>query len=1123
MANSLKKFIAVLSASAVVASVMPIAFAEAEDEIDEAAEVVEVAEVDEIEAVAEDIELETAESSVIYEEDFSGFEAGTLVNFQPGTSPNETYIDNGFIFECGSRENGDWPTVGISAVSDATNGMCLNMFATKPNYNDSGRKPRVILTRSGKEHTFEVGIVVTLDLKFTTGVDNTLNVVDSDGKAIAINTSSDIANKWVTATVVSTADSSYILVVDKATSDVISFTPTTTTLKNVDRLTFTENQTVQAMYIGSVYVADEEYVLPDEIILAAAVNSLTIAEGQMGMEVKDGVYYVKRDVALPADPDGSTVEWSLSQSAIGDGASWTETSLASIEDGVLVLKATEDSDKYYVKATAIITVGELEAKKEFRFVILTESEEEASIKYNESFDGFPEGAIVDMSTGSNGSYKDTNGFTFTCGTRGGDYQQIGVFVAALSGTDNYIQLREQNYIGQSRQPVMNFVRTSEDNFKNAVYLDMDLNFSSADGELQIVDAGGTILSITPLSDKHLNKWLRYVISSSAGTTIAVYDGDTAISYYTDDHSLKNVAKFTTPDKIVGNISINNLVVADKRYSTPDADIVAAAKANIDITDLTAKDGVYTATADFELPSAPTGSTVTWKAVQKAKDSNDWTDSTFITVSGLNATINPTSEIGNYDVKLIATITSGTAVETKEFTIALPNPMDEITGFAGTLIPVVNTTDKDAANKVIKFDLSGSDVLKYDLALPVSSRTYKNTTAAWTSSDSDHISIAADGTATIMTSDLNTHDVTLTAVVTYKKGAITYSSEEQVFTVKMGYTEDDVKSDDETLSKYKVRFDKAYNDNFKDIPSSTTSSISLPAKGYFGSTFAWNSSVPTVITNQGVVKRDSNTKSVILAAAIVSGAVSDEKQFTVSVPGTGTGGGGGGGGGSTSSTGTVSKGAGAGTISTPTTSAVEGSGSVNGEEIVNNLLEEKAQSQDLFTDLSSARWASDAINGLAKAGVINGVTDTRFAPNDTVTRAQFAKMLMGTFGLTASTYTTSSFADVATSAWYFDAVETAYNLGIINGVEDGIFAPDALITRQDMAVMVARAAEAAGKTIPEVTGSKSFGDSYKISDYAAAAVDTLVKAGIINGISDAVFAPLDNATRAQAAKILYNFL
>ncbi|MCH5212541.1 MAG: S-layer homology domain-containing protein [Oscillospiraceae bacterium] len=1122
MANSLKKFIAVLSASAVVASVMPIAFADTEDEIDEAAEVVEVAEVDEIEEIAEVTELETAEDGVIYNEDFENFELGTLVNL--GTTSNTSFADNGFNFGCAGGRDSDQAQVGISVVNDTTNGRGLNMFALK--YNDGGaRRPFIKLTNSGSAHKFVNDVVVNVDIKFT-AAGNILNLLDSNGtpNAVAVTATDDMLGKWINATVVSSGETTYIIVTDKATSAVISFSTSATVLKDVAEIRIKDEGTASnSVTIDNLYIADEEYVLPDEVILDAAVNSLVIAEGQMGLEVIDGVYHVKRDIGLPTVSEGASVEWNLSQRAIDDeSAAWEATSFVTIEDDILVLKATADSANYYVKATATITVNDLTAVKEFLFVVEQISDEEAAIKYDENFDSFPAGTIVNMSNGSNGSYKDTNGFTFTCGTRGGDYDALGVFSVTKSGTDNYLQLKESNYAGQGRQPVVNLIRTSEDNFKRAVYLDMELNFSSINGELQIVDASGTILSITPLDDTYLNKWLHYVISSSSGTTIAVYDGDTAISYYTDDHSLKNVAKFTTPDKVFGTIGINNLVIADKAYKTPDADIVAAAKANIDITDLTVKDGVYTATADFQVPAAPVGATVTWKAMQKAKGSDTWEESSFITVAGTNATINPTDDIDNYDVKLVATIKSGEVSEDVEFIIALPNPMNELTGFIASHIPVVNTTDKDAANKTITFDLSGEDVLKYDLVLPVTSRTYKNTTAAWTSSDSEHISIAADGTATIMTSDLNTHDVTLTAVVTYKKGNITYSSEEQKFTVKMGYTSEDVASDDATFGKYKVRFDKAYDANFTAIPSNTTSNITFPTKGYFGSVFSWNSSVPNVISNQGKVTRASTAKSVILAALIVSGEVSDEKQFTVSVPGTGTGGGGGGGG-STSSTGTTSKNTGSGSIATPTTSAVEGSGSVNGEEVVNKLLEEKAQSQDLFTDLSSARWASDAINGLAKAGVINGVTDTLFAPNDTVTRAQFAKMLMGAFGLTASAYTTSSFADVSTDAWYFDAVETAYNLGIINGIEDGVFAPDALITRQDMAVMVTRAAEAAGKTIPEVTGSKSFGDANRISDYAVDAVDTLVKAGIINGITDAMFAPLDNATRAQAAKILYNFL
>ncbi|MBR0366200.1 MAG: S-layer homology domain-containing protein, partial [Clostridia bacterium] len=216
------------------------------------------------------------------------------------------------------------------------------------------------------------------------------------------------------------------------------------------------------------------------------------------------------------------------------------------------------------------------------------------------------------------------------------------------------------------------------------------------------------------------------------------------------------------------------------------------------------------------------------------------------------------------------------------------------------------------------------------------------------------------------------------------------------------------------------------------------------------------------------------------------------------------------------------GSGGGTIYSANTGAVA-TNTTSAADKVAQLQEEALAANDLFKDVSQAAWARDEINGLAKAGVINGKTAELFAPNDTITRAEFAKILMGAFGLASDAYTTSSFNDVVPGDWCFMYVESAYNLGIINGIGAGTFAPNALITRQDMAVMVARAAKIAGKDIAEAAGAKDFADAASIADYAKPSVDTLVKGGIINGMSDTEFAPLANATRAQAAKILYKFL
>ena len=104
-------------------------------------------------------------------------------------------------------------------------------------------------------------------------------------------------------------------------------------------------------------------------------------------------------------------------------------------------------------------------------------------------------------------------------------------------------------------------------------------------------------------------------------------------------------------------------------------------------------------------------------------------------------------------------------------------------------------------------------------------------------------------------------------------------------------------------------------------------------------------------------------------------------------------------------------------------------------------------------------------------------------------------------------------------WYYAPVAAAVNAGIVTGVSDTEFAPNANITRQDMALMLTRAADAAG--IELRSGAETtFTDEASIAGYALDAVKTMSRAGIVNGFDDGSFMPMNNATRAQAAVVIY---
>jgi len=185
--------------------------------------------------------------------------------------------------------------------------------------------------------------------------------------------------------------------------------------------------------------------------------------------------------------------------------------------------------------------------------------------------------------------------------------------------------------------------------------------------------------------------------------------------------------------------------------------------------------------------------------------------------------------------------------------------------------------------------------------------------------------------------------------------------------------------------------------------------------------------------------------------------------------------------------------------------------------INKLFPDE-ENEVVFNDLDTVPWAAEYINALAKKGIISGVAEGIFAPNNNVTREEFAKMLVSAFGFSDDTARTQ-LTDVSPDAWYYPYVSVAEKLGIVkgNGTEFGV---GQNITRQDMAVMAYRAAQKANVSIKKVKEAQAFADEAEIADYARESVTAMQQADIINGVEGNRFAPNENATRAQAAKIIY---
>lgn len=180
----------------------------------------------------------------------------------------------------------------------------------------------------------------------------------------------------------------------------------------------------------------------------------------------------------------------------------------------------------------------------------------------------------------------------------------------------------------------------------------------------------------------------------------------------------------------------------------------------------------------------------------------------------------------------------------------------------------------------------------------------------------------------------------------------------------------------------------------------------------------------------------------------------------------------------------------------------------------------------FADVTDKHWAKSAIESLAVRGIVNGVTDVKFAPNAVLTRAQFTKMLLGAMGINPTGEAgTSPFTDVSPSHWSTVWVEAAAKAGIVKG-EAGKFRPDAEVTREQMTVMLIRAMGLEQQALELETAAVSKGLAFKdqasISAYAKAYVALSSQYKLIQGEQGA-FNAKKSSTRAEAATVIYRLL
>jgi pectate lyase/pectin methylesterase-like acyl-CoA thioesterase len=177
----------------------------------------------------------------------------------------------------------------------------------------------------------------------------------------------------------------------------------------------------------------------------------------------------------------------------------------------------------------------------------------------------------------------------------------------------------------------------------------------------------------------------------------------------------------------------------------------------------------------------------------------------------------------------------------------------------------------------------------------------------------------------------------------------------------------------------------------------------------------------------------------------------------------------------------------------------------------------------FADLAG-HWAAKDTELLAAKGIIDGIADNRFAPEGVLTRAEIAALLARAAGLEEKALSAGALNDVRADDWYAGYVQAAVSAGLIDGYEDGTFRAGAAVTREELAVLLTRALKLAGHPAEGTgTASAAFTDSTSVSAWAKDAVRAAQAAGLVNGLEDGSFRPQAQASRAEAAAMIKRYL
>jgi hypothetical protein len=177
---------------------------------------------------------------------------------------------------------------------------------------------------------------------------------------------------------------------------------------------------------------------------------------------------------------------------------------------------------------------------------------------------------------------------------------------------------------------------------------------------------------------------------------------------------------------------------------------------------------------------------------------------------------------------------------------------------------------------------------------------------------------------------------------------------------------------------------------------------------------------------------------------------------------------------------------------------------------------------VFSDISATAWFTEAVQFVYSLGYFQGVSETDFSPNVSMTRGMFITVLGRIAGIDAGLYTGDivNFSDATVGDWFFPYVEWGYENGVISGIGNGAFGPNLAVTREQLAVMLYRYAIATSSSaaISGAASLNAFADSGAVSDWAETALLWMTENGILQGKPGGRLDPRGLASRAEVATI-----